>query len=186
MKRQRQSEVRILWIAIGVVVLLSLLAINAVVRGQESMKLQAGSLLQGTSWCVSQRWLGRPDGNGGLVYSFLGQWSEREKGAFITRCDGYNRGVLKRAHAQRDKSVAAATPKVYRLSPEDSVAYQALENKKSAIIEEANRQLADVVKDQKLIMALAGVPKAELDRKPTPEGDHFVFNPKPSPTPKPQ
>lgn len=73
--------------------------------------------------------------------------------------------------------VKAVVPVIYQLSPQDSQAFAQLQAKKA----EAERTWAEANTAQLLIMADAGIPRTERDRKPVAEGDHFVFYPKPTP-----
>lgn len=94
--------------------------------------------------------------------------------------------VRKLAHARQDKpaSVAVPIPAIYRLTPGDSIVYAEIQRKKQAVVDEANRELRELDKDAQLILADAQIPKSERDRKATVEGDHFVFYPKPLPSPE--
>lgn len=46
------------------------------------------------SWCGSQHWLGHPEPDGSITYTFIGTWTPKQKTRFVARCDAYNRGVV--------------------------------------------------------------------------------------------
>lgn len=75
------------------------------------------------------------------------------------------------------QDVKVVVPVVYQLTAQDSQAFAQLQAKKA----EAERTWAEANTAQLLIMADAGIPRTERDRKPVAEGDHFVFYPKPTP-----
>lgn len=77
-------------------------------------------------------------------------------------------------------------PIIYKLTPEESQAYAKIQQQKQAVIDEANRQIRELTKDEAILLlsSSAKIPKEELARKATLEGDHFVFYPSPSSSPK--
>lgn len=109
-------------------------------------------------WCVSQHWLGHPEPDGSITYTFVGKWTAKQKGRFVAQCDAYNRSVVrkfvipKRNHAQQPTKPEA--PKPVTLSAEASREW--IEDQRQ--INELQLKIDKLQLQQQLLAAKAQVP----------------------------